>query len=820
MNRIADVDDSVVENFGWPCYEGPGPPAGGYAAADLPVCEALYNTPGAATGPYTSYRHTENLVTGCETGGSSVSGLAFYQGGTYPAGYAGALFLADYARNCIWMMLAGSNGLPSPTKRHLFAQASSPVALEIGPGGDLFYVSYWEGTVRRIVHVENRTPTAHIAANPTGGPSPLTVEFDGQGSVDPDAAEILSYAWDLDGDGVFDDGTEPTASWTYTAGGVYTPALKVTDRADASNTATTTVIVDNSYPEITLDAPSPDLEWSVGDTIAFSARASDAQDGDLPETALSWSLVLAHCSSSGCHDHGLESFPGTASGSFVTPDHEYPSHLRLVVTATDSSDLSSSATVILQPKTFDVTFASSPSGIELSVGGTTDPSPFTRQVIADGEASIAAPATVVRDAITYDFVSWSDGGGAATSSRSIRRAPTRRRTNHDDRASPTTRASTPQRRRAASIVTHDGVTPSPRSCYSASASAFTVRESASSSAGVPIAMSTWPGWIDVSGDGFVLNRPSSSRSARTNAPVRSRRSASRMLRPAIDDCAGTRISSNRNCRPRSCMTTSRNSVTFGCSTNAAIRAPPMLCGLTTRSAPARRSFSSVSSTRARATMKRSGRRERALRVTKRLPASVLSAATKARARPSPAAFQHAVFRRVADDRGHFAVREARGVDVDDHHVGPRGREFLTDGAADAPPAAQDDVRTHCCDPAVHPTPPEELREVALEEHLEHHTERVQRRADADEDEHDREHLAGRVERLHFAKAHRRNGRDRLVQRVEPREPEHDVADRPDHEDAGEQGQREAQSPPVEHRVSMAHTGRERSDDGGASRLGV
>ena len=130
------------------------------------------------------------------------------------------------------------------------------------------------------------------------------------------------------------------------------------------------------------------------------------------------------------------------------------------------------------------------------------------------------------------------------------------------------------------------------------------------------------------------------------------------------------------------------------------------------------------------------------------------------------------------------------------------------------------MRTHRCDLAVHPTPPEELREVALEEHLEHHTERVQRRADADEDEHDREHLAGGVERLHFAKAHGRNGRDGLVQGVEPREPEYDVADRPDHEDAGEQRQREAKSPPVEHRFSMAHSGRERSDDGGASRLGV
>src|SRR5262249_52381524 len=65
---------------------------------------------------------------------------------------------------------------------------------------------------------------------------------------------------------------------------------------------------------------------------------------------------------------------------------------------------------------------------------------------------------------------------------------------------------------------------------------------------------------------------------------------------------------------RSCITTSRNSVTYGCSTKAAMRAPPMLCGFTTRSAPARRSLPSFSFRRTRATMNSSGRMARALSV--------------------------------------------------------------------------------------------------------------------------------------------------------------------------------------------------------------
>ena len=259
VNRIADVDDSVVENFGWPCYEGPGPQPRSYDTSDLPICEGLYDDAERrdeavhVVPPRRGARHRlrDGWLHRCRDSRSTTEA-------TYPAGYSGVLFAVGLRAQ---LHLDDAQGLERPARpeqRRLFAQASSPVDLEIGPGGDLFYVSYWEGTVRRFVHVDNRTPIAHIAANPTSGPSPLTVEFDGQGSVDPDEAEILTYAWDLDGDGEFDDGNQQTASWTYPDGGVYTPALKVTDRAGASSTATTTITVDNDYPEITSDAPSPE----------------------------------------------------------------------------------------------------------------------------------------------------------------------------------------------------------------------------------------------------------------------------------------------------------------------------------------------------------------------------------------------------------------------------------------------------------------------------------------------------------------------------------------------------------------------------------
>ena len=80
---------SPIENFGWPCYEGAAKQAG-YDALNLDICNTLYGS-GAAISPYFTYRHTASVVTGdgCPTGGSSVTGGAFYPatGGSYPAKY-------------------------------------------------------------------------------------------------------------------------------------------------------------------------------------------------------------------------------------------------------------------------------------------------------------------------------------------------------------------------------------------------------------------------------------------------------------------------------------------------------------------------------------------------------------------------------------------------------------------------------------------------------------------------------------------------------------------------------------------------------------
>jgi glucose/arabinose dehydrogenase len=412
IDRLVTPADSSPDNFGWPCYEGNGRQPG-YDSANLTICESLYAQPNAVAPPYFTYKHSAPVVQNdaCPIGGSSVAGLAFqfYTGGPYPPEYDGALFFADYSRGCIWVMQRAGGVLPSPSNiKRFVGGASGPVDLQIGPGGDLFYVSFG-GSVRRIQYSQaaNRTPTAVAAATPTAGDAPLLVDFDGSGSTDPDG-DSLSYAWDLDGDGAHDDSTAQRPSWTYTSPGNHVASLRVTDTAGASDTDSVTIAV--GRPVVTIAAPAPGTTWAVGSTIAFSGSATDNAGEPIPAAGLSWSLVLHHGDCPSCHDHPLQTFAGTASGSFTAPDHDYPSSLELSLTATDSNGLKATKSVLLQPRTTTLTMRSEPTGLTLGLNGATAATPFSRTVIVGSRNTLSAPSPQnLRGRLRWR--SWSDGGG-------------------------------------------------------------------------------------------------------------------------------------------------------------------------------------------------------------------------------------------------------------------------------------------------------------------------------------------------------------------------------------------------------------------------
>jgi PKD repeat protein len=418
---------SAKKNFGWPCYEGAGR-QGAYDAANLSLCESLYNQgSGAVAAPYYTYAHANNVVPNeaCPKGGSAISGLAFYPTASapYPAAYRGALFFADYARQCIWAMQTGTNGLPSASKIVTFAAgAARPVDLAVGPDGMLYYVDLG-GTVRRFRYFSgNQPPVAALSATPVSGRPPLQVTFDATATVDPDVGdtEFLIYEWDFNYQPA--NGFHPDASATgnkapthsYSTEGTFTAALRVRDRNGLTDLKTQEIEVGVGKPTAFIDAPASNFTWATDQVITFSGHATDVEDGVLPASQLTWELVLFHCyPAGGCHEHHQRTMAGVASGSFPGPDHEYPSYLELRLTATDSQGKTSTSSIQLTPKTVALTFATSPAKRDLTVGADTRTTPFTVTVIAGSTITVSAPTTVRGPfGSTCTLRGWSDGGAA------------------------------------------------------------------------------------------------------------------------------------------------------------------------------------------------------------------------------------------------------------------------------------------------------------------------------------------------------------------------------------------------------------------------
>jgi glucose/arabinose dehydrogenase len=414
INRLVDPTDGSVDNFGWPCYEGEGRQAG-WDELDLPVCENLYTSSGQ-TEPYFRYAHSAHTVPNddCAPGNQgSVSSPTFYPGGSYPDRYDHGLFFGDYARQCLFFMPVGANGLPNPAARELFSsEVGGLVDLEIGPGDDLFYVDILSGSIHRIRFDAsgNQPPVAVAHADPTAGPAPLAVQFHGDMSTDPDG-DALTYVWDLDGDGAFDDSTAANPTRTYTTVAAITVRLRVTDSHGATNVASVVINVGGGpgSPVPTITAPTATSTWQVGQTITYSGRATDPEDGTLPASRLSWSITLFHCpDGQSCHAHPQASTTG-ASGTFPAPDHEYYAYLRFTLTATDSDGKVASISRDIQPQTRTIRLQSQPSGVTLGLNDEALPAPFTRTVIRGSTNTISAPATASIGGVRYRFDHWSDG---------------------------------------------------------------------------------------------------------------------------------------------------------------------------------------------------------------------------------------------------------------------------------------------------------------------------------------------------------------------------------------------------------------------------
>ena len=382
--------------YGWPCYEGSGRTAG---YRDRPECPPEYAKEGTANahlGPAYTYPHVE--------AGGAVQGGPTFTSDRYPADYQGDIFVGDYAQGFVRKLNMNAQGQVASVQQ--FATDWFGVDLELTPIGELAYVAYGDGaaragSVRRIVYTpNNRSPIAVLRADRTFGPAPLTVAFDGGGSHDPDG-DRLTYEWD------FGDGTRSTAvapTHTYSSPGNFTAQLTVRDEFGDVDTEPIVISSDNTPPAPQITGAST---YRGGETFRLQGSASDAQDGTVPASRMSWDVRIVHSG----HTHVLGTFANRSELALeAITDHDADAFYRIVLTATDSGDLSAQQTAEVRPETTTVRLRSSPPGALLSYGGRELTAPRDLVTAVGYRTSISAGDPLVQNGEIFDFAGWSNGG--------------------------------------------------------------------------------------------------------------------------------------------------------------------------------------------------------------------------------------------------------------------------------------------------------------------------------------------------------------------------------------------------------------------------
>ena len=295
------------------------------------------------------------------------------------------------------------------------------VGLERGPGGDVFVTDI----ATAIASGGSSTARdARARGDVTSGASPLPVTFDASGTTVPDGESVAGYDWDFDGDGVVDvQTTTATVNHVYPAKGVQRARVTVHYAdGDEDTSDEVPVLVDPPQSvEVTAPGDPSAVRWSVGETIPIAGSAEAGGSGDpLAASQLEWSLVIRHCEEDGnCHSHqadsqlsGLGAGNTGAAGTLSGPDHAYPSHLELRLTARDPLDpqLATSATVRLDPETVKLLVTSDPPGRTLSANTRSGAGPILCEVIRGSLTTVAAAISESAGGRTFEFDGWSDGG--------------------------------------------------------------------------------------------------------------------------------------------------------------------------------------------------------------------------------------------------------------------------------------------------------------------------------------------------------------------------------------------------------------------------
>ena len=392
-------DVSAGANYGWPATEGDFDPQ------QFPDY----------TRPIHTYSHDGH--------DAAVTGGVFYAPDqpTYPSEYLGDYFFADFVNGWINRLDFATPDGAGPFTVRPFAAGVAPylVDLDVGPDGNLYYLSRGDGAVWRIRLALNEPPVISVPPEDQTVPFGLPVTF----SVVASGAGPFTYQWQRDGVDL-----PGAVGSSYTLAAVMQSDHGAEFRCRVSNVHGQTTsaaarlsVIDNQPPTANILGPVDGTLYTAGDTIQFVGYAVDPETGTITPGNYTWRIDLHHDT----HVHPfIPEMNGVFYGEFIIPTTghvEANVWYRINFSATDPHGISSSAFVDVMPRTAEVTIAAeavapvAPApALNVMVDGSERPAPYSFVGVAGGLRLMEAPPQQDSGGQTYQFVSWSDGATEAS----------------------------------------------------------------------------------------------------------------------------------------------------------------------------------------------------------------------------------------------------------------------------------------------------------------------------------------------------------------------------------------------------------------------
>ncbi|MFO0945763.1 MAG: hypothetical protein U1D30_07450 [Planctomycetota bacterium] len=172
----------------------------------------------------------------------------------------------------------------------------TPAVNAFGTGLNAFTVRAWDGALASLTAVQVKVTVTASSGAPdavVNGPYEVTeggsLTLTAAGSYDPDLNDLLSFSWDINGDGVFGDATgqNPTLTWSQLVSRGITDGpssrqvrVRVTDTTHnvSTTSAATTLQIINAAP--TLSVVGPTIA-TPGQQVSFQLTATDPASADV-----------------------------------------------------------------------------------------------------------------------------------------------------------------------------------------------------------------------------------------------------------------------------------------------------------------------------------------------------------------------------------------------------------------------------------------------------------------------------------------------------------------------------------------------------------